>query len=214
MNPSKEQTQSCGINDEMQPTHRDLLVKSVHARSPVCVFTIGSLALLILTALYYFLVPRFNYFEGGYTIYQPGRSLQDSAPEEYALSNVYLIFKYGQYLFMYLAAFVLVYFVCSKVGRLKISTKFVWTHLVLTSVAFILLIFLNPYIVVPQNMQRYVSDIYISGEFSKDDVLQGTELILWYSSLQTPTSVIGIVLCVIGVVAFAVGTLGRIDTLA
>ncbi|HEX6169114.1 MAG TPA: hypothetical protein VFZ33_05435 [Chitinophagaceae bacterium] len=60
-------------------------------------------------------------------------------------------------------------------------------------------------------MQRHVSDIYISGDFSKDDVLGGTELILWYSSLQTPTSIIGIILCVVGVVVFAVGTFGRMQ---
>jgi hypothetical protein len=41
--------------------------------------------------------------------------------------------------------------------------------------------------------------------------LQGNKLILWYRSLQTPTSVIGIVLCVVGVIVFAVGTFGRME---
>ena len=65
---------------------------------------------------------------------------------------------------------------------------------------------MNPYILLPRNISGYLSDVYINGNHSEDHVLEGNKLILWYTSLQTPTSVIGIGLCVIGVVVFAVGT--------
>jgi hypothetical protein len=174
--------------------------------SPPYVFIIGSIVLLITTSLYYFFVPRFEYFGEGYTIYRPNNALPDPLPEEYAVPNVYLIFKYGEYLIMYLAAFVLVYFICSRVERLDISRKFVWMHLILTSIAFIFLIYINPYIILHQHISGYLSDVYIGADLSKNDMIQGNKLILWYSSLQTPTSVIGILLCMIGVVVFTIGT--------
>src|SRR5688500_5087508 len=112
--------------------------------SPAYVFIVGSMVLLITTLLYYFLIPRFEYFGEGYTIYTPNNALPDPLSEEYAVSNVYLIFRYGEYLIAYLFAFVLVYLICSKVERLDMSRKFVWIHLILTSIASILLIYINP----------------------------------------------------------------------
>jgi hypothetical protein len=174
--------------------------------SPPYVFIIGSIVLLVATSLYYFFIPRFEYFGEGYSIYRPNNSLPDPLPEKYAVSNVYLIFRYGEYLIMYLAAFVLVYFICSKIKQLDISRRFVWMHLILTSVAFILLIYINPYIILNQNISGYLSDVYIGADVSNNEMIEGNKLILWYSSLQTPTSMIGILLCVIGVGVFAIGT--------
>lgn len=173
--------------------------------SPPYVFIVGSVVLLISTSLYYVLVPRFNYFDGGYTIYQPGSASPEVLRGNYSVPNVYLIFKYGEYLIMYLAGFVLVYFICSKIVRLKLSKNYVWMHLILMSIAFILLIYANPYIILPQNISGYLSDIYINGNYNEDRVLEGNKLILWYSSLRTPTSVIGIGLCFVGMMVFAVG---------
>ena len=110
-----------------------------------------------------------------------------------------------------MTAFVLVYAICSKVERLKITRRYVWMHLVLTSLAFTFLIYLNPYIILPQNISGYLGDVYINGDISGDSILQGNKLILWYSSLQAPTSLIGILLCVIGIGVFAVGTFGRME---
>jgi hypothetical protein len=174
--------------------------------SPPYVFIIGSIVLLIVTSLYYFFIPRFEYFGEGYSIYRPNSSLPDPLPERYAVSNIYLVFTYGEYLIMYLGGFVLVYFICSKIKRLNISRRFVWMHLILTSLAFILLIYINPYIVLNQPISSYLSDVYIGGDLNSNEMMQGNKLILWYSSLQTPTSVIGILLCVIGVGVFAIGT--------
>jgi hypothetical protein len=124
--------------------------------SPPYVFIV----LLITTSLYYFFIPRFKYFGEGYTIYRPNNALPDPLSEEYAVSNVYLIVRYGEYLIAYLVAFVLVYLICSKVERLDISSKFVWMHLILTSIVFILLIYIHPYIILPQHISGYLSDAY------------------------------------------------------
>lgn len=174
--------------------------------SPPYVFIIGSMVLIIATTMYYLLIPRFEYFSGGYTIYKPGSALPEQLPQEYAVSNRYLIFKFGQYLTTYLAAFVVAYMICSKLERVKITRRYVWLHLILTTLAFILLIFVNPYIILPQNVSGYLSDVYIGGVVNEDTILQGNELILWYSSLRTPTSLIGIILCVIGVAVFFAGS--------
>jgi hypothetical protein len=179
--------------------------------SPPYVFLIGSIVLLIATFLYYSFVPRFEYFKGGYTIYKPNSSMPDLLGEEYPVLNIYLIFRYGEYLSMYLAAFVIAYFVCSKVQRLDISKKVVWAHLILTSIAFILLIFLNPYIIQPQRAYGYLNDVYIGAAVSKNFIFEGNKLILWYNSLQTPTSAIGILLCGIGAAVFAIGMFRRME---
>ena len=178
--------------------------------SPLYIFIIGSIVIVLTTTLYYLLVPRFEYFAGSYTIYKPGSSVPDLLPKMYTVSNVYLVIKYGEYLMMYLGAFVLVYFIFSRVRRYETPARYVRLHLLLTMIAFFLLIYVNPYIILPQVIAGYQADVYVSGDVG-ESMLQGNKLILWYSSLRTPTTVAGILLCLIGVMIFLRGTFGRVE---
>ena len=172
---------------------------------PHYLFILGSILLLIITTVYYFAIPRFEYFGKGYSIYSPGASLPERLPNEYAVSNVYLLLKYAKYLVVYMGAFVVLYLIAGKIERLKFAQIYVRLHLIFATLAFILLIYLNPYLIIPQNISGYLSDVYIGVEFAENQMLEINQFVLWYSSLQTASSIIGIVMCLLGSVVFFVG---------
>jgi hypothetical protein len=173
---------------------------------PVYIFVVGSVILCGTTTLYYFLVPEFNYFENELLIYKPGNALHELQSEKYPVSNRFLIMRFGKYQMMYFGICVLAYFIVSKADRLAIPAKYVRWHLFLSTLAFIFLIFINPYIIFPKQVSASLQhDIFISGRLDRKDYLIGNELILWYESISTPTSLLGICLCLLGLAVFAVG---------
>jgi len=172
---------------------------------PHYLFILGSILLFIITTAYYFAIPRFEYFGKGYSIYRPGASLPETLPNDYAVSNVYLLLKLAKYLASYMGASVVLYLIASKIKRLKFSQIYVRLHLILATLAFILLIYLNPYLIIPQNISGYLSDVYIGVEFAENQMLQINQFTLWYSALHTTTSIIGIAMCVLGSIVFFVG---------
>lgn len=174
-------------------------------RKPHVLFTIALAVLSILTTVYYFSVPRFEYFGEGQWIHEQGDSLPKMGGSKQTVSNVYLLLKFTRYTVVGWIVFIVLYFIASEVRRLKFNEKYIWCHLVLVTIGFVLLTYLNPYIFSPQCASVYLSDVFIGGDLSNAQILQGNQLMLWHSSLETPTSITGIVLSMLGVVMFFVG---------
>ena len=168
------------------------------------VFMLGSALLLIITGVYYFAIPRFEYFGSGYTIYRPGSALPESLPNQYHISNEYLLVRVINYLFVYLGIFILLYAIASRVRRLKIGKRYAWIHFILVAIGFILLVYINPFIIIPQGISSYLSDVYISGGLLNAQMPEALKYLLWHASLVTPSSIIGIVTCFVGILVFLI----------
>lgn len=175
--------------------------------SPAYIFIGGSLILALALVLFYYLVPPYEYFRGDHAIYAPGSASPEAMEPmmECRVSNHYLIAKFGRPLGIYLVSFVLVYLALARMKQFVVLKRYVWVHLSATALSFILMVFLNPYIVFPGDVSGPLSDVYIGAEFPQEILLQGNQQILWYKALATPTTVLGMGFCVVGVGMFLLG---------
>ena len=171
---------------------------------PYLIFAIGLSAVVIVSTVYYFTLPRFEYYGGLQTVYKPGQALPETQVSDQSVSNIYLLLKFTRYAMIYWAAFIILYFIISKIKALKFNERYIWAHFILASVGFSMLVYLNQYVIELVPRSYYLSDIFV-GNFTKEQMLQSYQLMLWYSALQVPTSIIGISLCLLGVLIFVIG---------
>jgi hypothetical protein len=171
---------------------------------PYLIFVIGLLLVVVLSTVYYFTLPRFEYYGGVHAVYKPGKSLPETQINDLSVSNMYLLLKFTRFAIIYWAVFVIVYLIITTVKTLKFKERYVWAHFILASMGFSILLYLNPYVIkfVPQT--SYMTDVFIA-EFTKGQLLQSYQLMLWYSSVQVPTSIIGISMCLLSVLIFIIG---------
>jgi hypothetical protein len=170
------------------------------------IFFRGSLLLISISALYYFLIPRYTYFGEGWSIYPSGETLPEHLNGDYGVSNIYLLNRLTIYFIEYLVLFVALYLILAKFRGIEMSKKYVWWHLILVWLGSLLLLFVNPYIAVSENNSLDIADIFFMDELTEDQILHSNELMLWYSAIGIKTSIIGILLFMASVIVFLVGT--------
>jgi len=178
-------------------------MRTIHSHN---IFVLGSLLLLSITALYYALIPTYEYFGKGWSVYPSGETLPEHLNGDYVVSNIYLLNRLTIYFIEYLVLFVLLYLILTKFRRIEISKTYVWWHLILVSLGSLLLIFLNPYIAVSGNYSLNIADIFFIDELTENQILHANELTLSYSAIGIKTSIVGILLFVASAVVFVFGT--------
>lgn len=177
-------------------------MRSIHSHQ---IFVIGCLLLLVITGVYYSVIPRYEYFGKGWSVYPPGESLPEHLNGDYGVSNIYLLNRLAVYFVEYLVLFSLLYLILMKFRRIEISRTYVWWHLILISIGSLLLIFLNPYITLFGNYSLSIGDIFFMDALTENQILRGNELMLWYSAIGIKTSIIGILLFLASLVVFGFG---------
>lgn len=175
-------------------------------RKPQIVFTIGLLITIFMSTLYYFTIPKFEYFAGNYAIYRPGNILPEIATNKYTVSNTYLLIKLTKYATIYWVTFIIFFFVADNIGKVKIKPIYTYLQFSLTILGFSLLTYFNKYIINPHHTRSgYLSDTFDERWLNQEHILEGYKLILWYDSLSIQSSIFGIILCMSAILIFLFG---------
>lgn len=172
---------------------------------PYLIFLIGLVFILIVSTIFYLTIPAYDFPNGEYQVYKLGNSLPEQVKISSPASNRYLLIQFTKYGVEYMVLFIILYLLIGRSKRFEFNSMYVWLHFGLGILGFSALIYLNQYIVNPKSQSGYLVDTFISGELTDAQQLDFNQSMLKYSSLKTYTSLLGIILCSLGVLIFVIG---------
>lgn len=169
---------------------------------PYQFFLLGLISTFIVLSLLYWLLPSYEYYGGGWSVYKPRQSDPEPLNIKSSATNIYLLRRLGFYALVYWIDLVVIYFIVERIKRFRIDERLAKIHFYLSMTGIALAVFLNRFIILPEPQSGYLKDIYINGSFTEEQNQQLFRLMLYYDSIRTPTFVIGVILLVIGLAIF------------
>lgn len=179
-------------------------------------FIIGLGYTLILSIIYFFFLPDYEFYkEKGWVYYGPTNKLDELVKNVSLPTNISLLIKYTKYSIIYWISFSVIYFILERIRNQNKWCIYGIIHFILSIIGITILIYLNIFLIDPfaAASKHFVSIVFIS-EITKDNIFEVYDSMLWYYSNKIFTSKLGISLCLIGVVIFIIGLIRELKTSA